>query len=357
MKRLLILTLIGVMTWCFGQVSPVQAQGKWSPEVMKVIDAAKKEGKVNFYGVNLSPQALKKLEQAFNATFGTNLVMEHEPSRHFGTKAITLVSEGKAGLQIPNDAVNMNSSGMGLLAREGLLRDQNWVLKNFPDIKAEWLINDNQAMMFWHGVYGPVYNTNLVSKDRLPKQWEDLLSPAWKDKMIMSTGLDQFTALAESWGVDRVKDYLTKLKNQNIAIDRGASATLQRVAAGEFPLAATQIYGTMKRIQRGGAPIEMAFLEPVPMSSTYLVLPKNSPHPNAGMLFSAFIMSPDGHAVWEQASGLSNAYVSSSSLTQVLKGKKLAAMSPEWALKGEDLVIEWSKALGIRAEGGSKKKK
>ena len=342
---MLTLALVGLVGTTVGRV---QAQGKWSPEVLKIIDGAKKEGKVNFYGVNLSPQDIKKLEQGLNKMFGTSLVLEHEPSRHFGTKAATMVSEAKAGLPSPNDAVNMNSSGMDFLARQGLLRDLGSLPKTFPDIKADWIINENRAMLFWHGVYGPVYNTNLVPKDKVPKRWEDLLSPAWKDKMIMSTGLDQFTALAESWGVERTADFLRKLKGQNVAIQRGATAVLQRVASGEFPLAATQIYGTMKRIQGKGAPLEMAFVEPVPMSATYLLLPSNSAHPNAGLLFAAYIMSPSGHAVYEEVSGLSLAFVETSSLSKVLKGKKLALMSPEWALKGEELVLQWSKAMGIQ---------
>ena len=347
MNRVAILLLVSVLSLWGRAVTHVEAQGKWSPEVMKIIEGAKKEGRVNFYGVNLSPQDVKKLEQALNKMFGTSLVLEHEPSRHFGTKAATLVSEAKAGLQSPNDAVNMNSSGMDLLARQGILQDLSSLPKIFPDIKANWLINQNRAVVFWHGVYGPVYNTNLVSKDKVPKKWEDLLAPVWKDKMIMSTGLDQYTALAETWGTDRVQDFLRKLKGQNVAIQRGATAVLQRLAAGEFPLAATQIYGTMKRIQGKGAPIEMAFVEPVPMSATYLTLPKNSTHPNGGLLFLAFIMSPSGHAVYEEVSGLSSAFVETSTVSKVLTGKKVAAMSPEWALKGEELVKQWANALGI----------
>ena len=348
MRRFALLTLVALVGLLGVAVSRVQAQGKWSPEVLKIIDGAKKEGRVNFYGVNISPQDLKKLEQGLNKMFGTSLVLEHEPSRNFGSKAATMVSEAKAGLPSPNDAVNMNSSGMGLLARQGLLRNLASLPKMFPDIKADWLANENQAMIFWHGVYGPVYNTNLVPRDKVPKRWEDLLSPAWKDKMIISTGLGQFTALAETWGVERTMEFLGKLKAQNVAIQRGAEAVLQRVAVGEFPLAAVQIYGTMKMIQGKGAPIEFAFVEPVPLTSTYLVLPKNSAHPNAGSLFAAFIMSPQGHAVYEQVSGLSSAYVETSSLNKVLKGKKLAPMSPEWALKGEELVLQWSKVMGIQ---------
>ena len=349
MNRFAIPLLVAVVCLWENTVARAQVQGKWSAEVMKIIAGAKNEGKINFYGVNLSPQDIKKLEQGLNKMFGTNLALEHEPSRHFGVKAATLVSEAKAGLPSPNDAINMNSSGMDLLVRQGMLRDLSSLSKTFPDIKANWIINQNRAVVFWHGVYGPVYNTNLVSKDKVPRKWEDLLTPAWKDNMIMSTGLDQYTALAETWGVDRVQDFLRKLKGQNVAIQRGATAVLQRLAAGEFPLAATQIYGTMKRIQGKGAPIEMAFVEPMPMSATYLTLPKNSTHPNAGLLFVAFIMSPSGHAIYEEVSGLSSAFVETSSLSKVLKGKKVAAMSPEWALKGEELVKQWADALGIEA--------
>lgn len=349
MNRLALPVLVSFINLWAGTANPAQVQTRWSPEVTNIIAGAAKEGTVNFYGVNLSPQDVRKIEQGLNKMFGTNLVLEHEPSRHFGTKAATLVSEAKAGLASPNDAVNMNSSGMDLLARQGLLRDLSSLPKLFPDIKAGWLVNQNRAVVFWHGVYGPVYNTNLVPKDKIPRQWEDLLSPAWKDKMLMSTGLDQFTALAETWGTDRVLDFLRKLKAQNVAIQRGATATLQRLAAGEFPLAATQIYGTMKRIQGKGAPIQMAFVEPIPMSATYLSLPKNLTHPNAGLLFVAYIMSPSGHAVYEEVSGLSSAFVETSTVSRVLKGKKVAAMSPEWALKGEELVKQWANTLGIEA--------
>ncbi len=349
MKCLAPLLLVTVTILWGGAATGAQGTTKWSPEVTKIIAGATKEGKVNFYAVNLSPQDVKRLEQGFNKMFGTNLVFEFEPSRHFGTKAATLVSEAKAGLVSPNDAVNMNSSGMDLLARQGLLRDLSLLPKLFPDIKANWFVNQNRAVVFWHGVYGPIYNTNLVPKDRAPKKWEDLLSPVWKDKMLMSTGLDQYTALAETWGIDRVLDFLRKLKAQNVAIQRGATATLQRLAAGEFPLVTTQIYGTMKRIQKKGAPIEMAFVEPVPMSATYLTVPKNLTHPNAALLFVAYIMSPSGHALFEEVSGLSSAFVETSTVSKVLKGKKVAAMSPEWALKGEELVKQWANVLGIEA--------
>src|SRR3990172_1497007 len=145
---MLTLALVGLVGTTVGRV---QAQGKWSPEVLKIIDGAKKEGKVNFYGVNLAPQDIKKLEQGLNKMFGTSLVLEHEPSRHFGTKAATMVSEAKAGLPSPNDAVNMNSSGIGLLARQGLLRNLASLPKMFPDIKADSLAQKNPGGAFLDG--------------------------------------------------------------------------------------------------------------------------------------------------------------------------------------------------------------
>src|SRR3970040_3165846 len=118
MNRFAIPLLIAVVCLWENTVARAQVQGKWSPEVMKIIAEAAKEGKTNFYGVNLTPQDVKKLEQGLNKMFGTNLALEHEPSRHFGTKAATLVTEAKAGLPSPNDAVNMNTSGMALSVRQ-----------------------------------------------------------------------------------------------------------------------------------------------------------------------------------------------------------------------------------------------
>ena len=236
MRRLVVMvTLVAFVVLLGSAVTRAQTPGKWTPEAMKIIAAAKKEGRVNFYGVDLSPQEMKQLEQGLNKMFGTSLVLEHEPSRHFGVKAATMVSEAKAGLPSPNDAMNMNPPGMDLLARQDLLRSLDSLPKAFADISPDWIINQGRALVFWHAAFGTVYNTNQVSKDKVPKKWEDLLSPAWKDKMIMSTGLDQFTALAETWGVERVSEFLRVLKGRNVAVAKGGDGDTAEGGGGRIP--------------------------------------------------------------------------------------------------------------------------
>lgn len=85
---------------------------------------------------------------------------------------------------------------------------------------------------------GFVYNTNLVKGDSIPKTWEDLLKPEFKDYIAMTDPTTSGTTLFTVAGlVQNPKygwDYFEKLKANGIKLENGSSGVVNKAAAGEY---------------------------------------------------------------------------------------------------------------------------
>ncbi len=148
------------------------------------------------------------------------------------------------------------------------------------------------------------YNTRLVSPDRVPKSYDDLLDPRWKGKMawplLSAIGAPLFVAnLRIAWGDDKAIAYLKRLSTQNI-INFGAGnprTLVDRVIAGEYPIA-LQIFAHHPLISAAkGAPVASQLLPPVASAAGTIVIPKETRHPCAAMLLMDFLLSREGQQI------------------------------------------------------------
>jgi iron(III) transport system substrate-binding protein len=139
------------------------------------------------------------------------------------------------------------------------------------------------------------YNTRMVSPAEVPKRYEDVLDPKWKDKMSVEREDSQwFMGLMDYWGEQRGKAFFERLRGQNPRIRTGHSLQAQLIAAGEDALSPDTHSGGIASAQRAGAPVDWANLEPVVVVNNVAALAKNAPHPNAAMLFLDFMLNKEG---------------------------------------------------------------
>jgi len=84
--------------------------------------------------------------------------------------------------------------------------------------------------------------------------------------------------------------YLRQLARQDITVlNASARAVLDQVIAGEYAMA-LQIFNHHAAISaEKGAPVDWARLSPATVTPGLVGLPKNAPHPNAGLLFVEFM--------------------------------------------------------------------
>lgn len=160
----------------------------------------------------------------------------------------------------------------------------------------------------WYMAFGPsplvlAYNTDLVSEDEAPQEWEDLLDPKWDGKVAIETGATHFVkTLVGVWGEDEARDYLEKLVHGNNAIIRkGHTNITNMLAAGEFPIAA-ELYGHKVEsfIDEKGAPIDWVAPDPTPTGSGGFGIAASSPNPFAAALLAHYMTGPRAGQIWAE---------------------------------------------------------
>ena len=268
----------------------------------KLIEGAKQEGQVTYYSAMIVNQALRPLTAAFQNKYPfVKISYWRADSEEIETK---LAAEMRAN-NLVGDVIE--GTGIGELAvRAGLAQP----------IRSPQLAGIPKKLHDPHDLWVPTrmsyfsiaYNTRLVAAGSEPKSYEDLLDEKWKGKMawplLSAIGAPLFvTNLRVAWGEDKAMAYLRRLRTQNIVnFGAGNPRTLvDRVIAGEYPIA-LQIFAHHPLISAGkGAPVTAQLLPPVASSAGTLVIPKGSRHPNAAALLMDFLLSKEGQQILASA--------------------------------------------------------
>jgi len=208
--------------------------------------------------------------------------------------------------------------------------------------------NFGDSPLFW------VYNTNLVSKNDVPRTWNDLLHPRFKGSKISLRRLAQhLSGLYPEWRKtpDRIIQYLKQLKAQEIMWAIRLQDANNRVANGESLIGVFRTDG-FTRMKKEGAPIEIAPISPAVGSPSGGMLVKGVAHPNAARLFIVWLHSPEGRAALDTVDSSQAAPCEASPFARVLcdKGIKFILSSTTIEEVKEYLAFEKAaaEALGIK---------
>lgn len=139
-----------------------------------------------------------------------------------------------------------------------------------------------------------VYNTDLVSEDELPRTYDDLLDPRWKDELVIARMTDWFYALWNLLGDDRAEEYFTRLGEQNPLLVSNFTEALNPIVAGERGLTITNVSGLVVARQDQGAPIKAYFPEePTIARGSPIAIFGGGNNPEGGLLFAEFTLDPE----------------------------------------------------------------
>jgi ABC-type Fe3+ transport system substrate-binding protein len=267
-----------------------------------LIEAAKKEGEVNWYSTQIISQLVRPVTAAFEKKYPGIKV---RATRANATEvAVKILNESRAG-RVQSDIFD-GTTTVGPLKKEG------YVLKWLPDVAKDYPADEKDPDGYWIAnnlfIITPGFNTGLVPRGSEPKTYQDLLDPKWRGKLAWngfptSSGMGGFigTVLAEM-GPDKGKAYLGALAKQNVANLRGsAREVLDQVIAGEYSVA-LQIFNHHAVISaKKGAPVDWIKMEPATETLSVVSIHKNAPHPNAAKLLVDFITSKEGQQVFRDA--------------------------------------------------------
>lgn len=314
--------------------------------VESLIAAAKKEDEITFIAGAQTfggRKGLADLEAAFNKRFALKTRINFAAGPDMNARAARHITEIKSGRKPSSDIFLGSQSHQALMHVEGALEKVNYA-GLFPWVSKEMEIYPNQAVLVYTSPNGIVYNTNLIPKDKAPKNYLDLVDPrlssSWAGKLAIPPYVAWLAELSLNWGQDKVKDFARKL----VAISGGRLryGEDERIVSGEFPVMANlgDAFGAMWTWQAKGAPI-MAVPGTSPINTDYfqLSVPKNVAHPNLAKLFVAFMATKEAQAIIQKYESRSSHLVEGTMMQKYLKENRIQVQEPKesiaYYLKGE----------------------
>lgn len=256
---------------------------------------AKKEGKLTFYTTGTQAQHLVK---AFEKKYPFIKVEFWRA----GTRELIPKIFEEAKLKKTLSDVIGGTDAAGITLREaGLL--QPFFSPALNQIEDEALEKAPSGAVYSAGHFqsgrGIGFNTKLIKKDEVPKTYKDLLNPKWKGKMPIVGdwgGVVWMGAVLSTYG----EEFVIKLARQDFSVHMiSARALNDMIISGEYAFSPTISDDHVDKSKKEGAPVDWLPLEPVAANLGQILLPKDSPHPCAALLFIDFDLSKEGGEIYK----------------------------------------------------------
>ena len=259
---------------------------------------AKSEGKLTWY-TSLAGESYKGMVKAFETKYPGVKV---EAYRVSGSDMTARIYEESKAKKYIADAVETTEGNLMFMRDAFLLRP--YFSPHFASYPEDAKEKGERGLYFWaiarESYIGFAYNTKLLPKSAVPKNYEGLLHPALKGRMGVSVSDPAYKvigAMISTRGVELVK----KLKAQEIALHTIIPpALLDLIASGEV-LASPAIFRnhTLNAIAKG-APVDWVPMDIVPTNVGGAAIAVQPPHPHAALLLADYLLGPEGQAVLEK---------------------------------------------------------
>ena len=231
--------------------------------------------------------------------------------------------------------IETNGPEMEMLAREKLL----------GEIHSPYLADLPAGAIPAHRTWFPDrlnfyvvgFNTNKVQRSEIPATYEGFLDPKWKGRIaIEATDAEWMATLIKTWGDAKGMDYFRKLSAIQPDVRRGHILLANLVVAGEVPVGLTIYNSNIEPLKRKGAPIDFVPVQPVVARPQGIGVARNAPHPHAALLFTDFVLSPEGQRLLESLGRVP----ASLRVKSGLNNFPFTVIEPSTALEEED---KWEK--------------
>jgi iron(III) transport system substrate-binding protein len=250
-----------------------------------LVAAAKKEGEVMVYH-STQAEDLKPVFDAFSAKYGI-AVKEWRSSSENIVKRV--INETRAG-RFTVDLIENNSPEQEALRREQMLRPME--SRHHAELRAGMLQAHKAYATSTLDVFVQAYNTEKVKKDEVPRTFEDLLNPRYKDRLgIEAEDQAWFGTLCGILGEERVtKLFKDVVATNGISVRKGHTLLANLVASGEVPIGLTLYNYKPPQLKEKGANIDWMVMQPAIAQFHAVAVHNKAPHPNAAALLYDFFL-------------------------------------------------------------------
>jgi ABC-type Fe3+ transport system substrate-binding protein len=264
----------------------------------KLLAAAQKEGEVVFYTTQIVDQILRPLIKVF-ATIAPGVQVKYVRADGLGL-VVRMTNEARAG-RVQADMWCM-VDGVQALLRGGLTTE--FEVASAKGLPAGLVDPNKRWIALNTGVRSAAYNTQLIPPEQAPRNYQDLLDPRFKGKIVWNpksmTGAWGFiSTVIKGMGDEPGMTYLRALAKQDVVpLPIAIRAVLDRVIAGEYAIG-LEMNNTHAAISAAqGAPVKWVPLNPVSETLQVAGVAKGGQHPNAARLFIDFMTSKAGQEIF-----------------------------------------------------------
>ena len=251
------------------------------------LEKAKAEGRVAFYA-NIT--AIEPIMKAFAADTGVKAEYNRISTSKFVATTITEFEAGK----LMADVVQAPLPVLDLLKEKGVLAAyRSPAAAGYPD----WASKDERIQLFGIEYVGLIYNKELVKQADVPKRYQDLADPKWKNKIVMANPANHPTTI--SWLIG-LKENVFKSDDEWMKFLKGLAANKPMFVASFGPTPAPVESGekliaiSMPKyiVTKAPAPLDWARLEqPLMGTPRAIAVTSKAPHPEAARLFVDYWLS------------------------------------------------------------------
>jgi iron(III) transport system substrate-binding protein len=254
--------------------------------------AAKKEGSLLFY-TTTPTEYVKDLVEPFEKRYGIKVNLWRARSEAILQRVL---SEERGNRPIV-DVVHSISPPMEALHREGVL--QPVASPYHKDLTPSAVPAHRAWASTLQFVFVQAYNTSKVTKDELPKTYQDLLHPRWKGRLgIESSDHEWMTSIIKDMGEDAgMRLFRDLVRGNGLSVRTGHPLLTSLTASGEIPLALTVYQYSVEQAKKKGSPIEWFAIEPAVAIADGIGVARKAPSPNAALLFYDYMLSPEAQRI------------------------------------------------------------
>jgi iron(III) transport system substrate-binding protein len=262
-----------------------------------ILDGAKAEGKLVWY-TSLSGN-YKEIVEAFKKKYPQVAIDVYRAGSN--DVAQRLVSEAQAGRYLA-DALEVTPGSLILLRERNILKPY-WSpeLARYPE-EARTKADGNRVLWVTdrESYLGFGYNTRMIAANEVPKNFEELLKPELKGKLAISTEASS-SRVVGTMLKHKGDEFMKKLRSQEMKMFQVASTGfLDLMIAGEIAGSPAMFRNMVIVQQEKGAPVAWVPLDVSTTNAGGAAVINNAPHPHAALLFTDFIIGPDGQKLMEQ---------------------------------------------------------
>ena len=251
---------------------------------------AKKEGSVTLFSANTEEVVLPQLQQ-FEAATG----LKTEYIRSSDSALLSRIAvEQRAGKQ-SWDVISI---------QEVEAMPKPWLAVYRPKEADHLIAGASDPANRWFGYYTvfntPAYNTSKVKAADLPKSFEDFAKhPEWSGHVgIDFTDRTWLAGMVKHYGEEKGRKLMRDLAGAlHPTLYKGHLALARALGSGEYWINLNNYANLVLNAQLAGDPVDFFVLDPVVATYGETGINAHAPHPNAGKLLLAFLISAEAQTM------------------------------------------------------------